>query len=108
MASLGRRDYYLWCRQNGLWPEKISGHDPAKEPDWFTPYIPERNVESQGRKYPPTLLLHGDADTDVPYEQSVIMARRLAAAGIEHELITISDGSHGFDHSPDSDSNTAV
>ena len=37
-----------------------------------------------------------------------MMARRLAAAGIEHELITISDGPHGFDHSPDTDSNTAV
>ena len=97
MASLGRRDYYLWCRQNGLWPIKVGGHDPISEIDWFTPYSPAENV---GQTYPPTLLLHGDADTDVPYEQSVHMAERLAAANIEHEFITIPNGPHGFDRDP--------
>ncbi len=107
-ATPGRRDYYLWCRQNGLWPLKVGGHDPAIEPDWFTPYSPEQNVEVEGREYPPTLLLHGDADTDVPYVLSERMARRLAEAGVEHELITISGGPHGFDHSPEMASNGEV
>jgi len=44
------------------------------------------------------LLLHGTADTDVPYELSVAMAAALERAGIEHDLITIEDGEHGFDH----------
>jgi dipeptidyl aminopeptidase/acylaminoacyl peptidase len=47
------------------------------------------------------LLLHGDKDTDVPYEQSVVMAEQLSRAGVEHELITIRDGSHGFDRKLD-------
>ena len=107
-ANPARRDYYLWCRQNGLWPHKVGGHDPQEEPDWFTPYSPERNVDVDGRKYPPTLLLHGDRDTDVPYAQSVLMADRLEAAGVEHELITISNGPHGFDHSDEAPSSPEV
>src|SRR5262245_60639195 len=31
-------ELYLYCRQNGLWPKVLSGHDPATEPDWFKPY----------------------------------------------------------------------
>jgi len=105
-ADPSRRDYYLWCRQKGLWPLKVGGHDPKSESDWFTPYSPAENVAAE--QYPPTLLLHGDADTDVPYGQSVHMARRLADKGIEHELITIAGGPHGFDHSPEMESNAAV
>jgi len=96
-ADPARRDYYLWCRQNGLWPLKVGGHEPVSELDWFTPYSPAENI---GPGYPPTLLLHGDSDTDVPYAQSVHMAARLKAAGIEHEMITIPGGPHGFDRDP--------
>ncbi|MGH2457586.1 MAG: alpha/beta hydrolase [Chloroflexota bacterium] len=57
-------------------------------------YCLERNVTGD---YPPTLLLYGDQNTDVPYAQSASMARRLGEAGVEHELITIAEGGHGFD-----------
>ena len=46
--------------------------------------------------YPPTLLIHGDADTDVPYSQSVQMAEALRRAGVQHELITVPGGGHGL------------
>jgi len=85
---------YLYCRQNGLWPNVVGGHDPALEPVFFAPYCPEQNV---GPDYPPTLLLHGDQDTDVPYQQSVEMAAVLSRQGIENRLITIENGPHGFD-----------
>jgi len=81
-----RGRFYLYCRQHGLWPKEVSGHDPDSEPDAFDPFCPIRNVT---KDYPPTLLLHGDKDTDVPYEQSVMMAEELARAGVEHELITM-------------------
>jgi len=42
-------------------------------------------------------LLHGNADTDVPYERSVDMASALQRQGVTHELITIDGGPHGFD-----------
>ena len=46
--------------------------------------------------YPPTLLIHGTKDTDVPYEQSVQMAKELSRQRVEHELITIEDAGHGL------------
>lgn len=43
------------------------------------------------------MLLHGDKDTDVPYSQSLMMVNELKRIGVDHELITIHDGEHGFD-----------
>jgi|AP45_3_1055517.scaffolds.fasta_scaffold334364_1 dipeptidyl aminopeptidase/acylaminoacyl peptidase len=43
------------------------------------------------------MLLHGTVDTDVPYEQAVVMAATLERHAVEHELITIPDGPHGFE-----------
>jgi acetyl esterase/lipase len=92
-----RGRFYLYCRQQALWPKEVGGFDPQTQPEAFYPFCPHRNVTAD---YPPTLLLHGDADTDVPYEQSVQMAAALARAGVEHELITIAGGGHGFDYQP--------
>jgi acetyl esterase/lipase len=91
----GRGDFYLYCRQHGLWPQEVAGFDPDTQPEAFTPYCPVQNVTPS---YPPTLLLHGDQDTDVPYAQSVQMAEALTRAGVPHELITIAGGGHGFDY----------
>ena len=93
-----RYRFYLYCRQQGLWPSLVAGRDPLREPGAFTPFCPLQLVD---RAYPPTLLLHGDHDTDVPYEQSVLMAAALRAAGVSHELITIEGGGHGFDQQMD-------
>jgi acetyl esterase/lipase len=89
-----RGRFYLYCRQRGLWPREVTGHDPTTEPGVLAPYCPLHNVTAA---YPTTLLLHGDDDTDVPYEQSVLMAAALARAGVEHQLLTIPGGEHGFD-----------
>lgn len=45
---------------------------------------------------PPVLSIHGDADTTVPYEQSVRLTNELKAAGDKAELITVRGGQHGF------------
>ena len=94
----GKEMFYLYCRQNGLWPLEVGGRDPEREPAFFVPYCPVKNI---GADYPPTLLLHGDRDTDVPYEQSVLMAEELACQSIEHRLITMAGRGHGFDHDAD-------
>ena len=96
-ATTGTRDsgpFYLYCRQQGIWPNEVGGVDPHENPAFFTPYCPEQNVP---RDYPPTLLLHGTGDTDVPYHLSVSMAEALARESVAHELITIPDGPHVFD-----------
>jgi acetyl esterase/lipase len=94
----GKDNFYLYCRQRGLWPQEVAGHDPEKEPDFFIPYCPVQNVSAD---YPPTLLLHGDRDTDVPYGQSVLMDRELARHGVAHETITMPERGHGFDGNMD-------
>jgi len=71
-----RVDFYIYCRQNGLWPKEVTGIDLLKEPDGLVAYSPERLVK---RGYPPTLLLHGDRDTDVPFELSELWRQPVRA-----------------------------
>jgi acetyl esterase/lipase len=85
--------FYLYCRQQGIWPKEVSGRDPAVDDRWFDNYCPVRNVT---REYPPVMLVHGTADTDVPYEQSKMMAERLRQVGVEHQLVTVPEGGHGL------------
>lgn len=90
----GRHDaFYQFCRQHGQWPLEVSGWDPHIEPQKFTPYMPLLNVNPD---YPPTLLIHGEADTDVPFEQSAMMAVELKRNGVEHRLIAVPGAEHGL------------
>ena len=85
-----RRRFYMYCRQNGLWPREVGGMDLAA----LEAFCPERHVDAD---YPPTFLAHGTADTDVPNQCSVDMAAALARADVPHQLFTVPDGTHGFD-----------
>lgn len=55
--------------------------------------MPVKNVTAD---YPPTLLIHGEEDTDVPYEQSVMMAAEFRRNNVEHKLISVANGEHGL------------
>ncbi|HEX4072390.1 MAG TPA: alpha/beta hydrolase [Planctomycetaceae bacterium] len=89
--ALTRRRFYLYCRQQGLWTNYVSGFDPKTQDSVLTPYCPARNV---ARDYPPTILVHGTEDTDVPYTQSVQMEKELTRAGVEHRLISVPHAGH--------------
>ena len=89
-----RFEFYLHTRQQGTWPKEVSGHDPS-EAEWFADYEALRNVTPS---YPPTILLHGEADTDVQFEQSVLMQAALEAAGVRNTFVSRPDWQHGFDH----------
>jgi dipeptidyl aminopeptidase/acylaminoacyl peptidase len=86
--------FYQHCRQHGLWPRAVTGWDPHLERERFLPFMPIANVAPG---HPPTLLIHGTEDTDVPYERSVEMAAALREAGVEHRLLTVEGGEHGLD-----------
>ena len=92
-AQQNRGQFYLYLRQNGLWTKEVSGIDPAAEPRKLDAYCPVRNVTA---KYPPILMLHGTADTDVPYQESADMAEALKKCGGRHELITLTGAGHGL------------
>ena len=45
---------------------------------------------------PPILVIHGDADPVVPYQQSVELAKALKSGRDDVELMTVEGGKHGF------------
>lgn len=94
-ASFDNRfNLYKYSRQTGLWTQLVSGHDILKEKDWFNRYCPSKNISAH---YPPVLIIHGDKDTDVPFEQSLLMAKQLRANKIQHKLIKLNNYGHVFD-----------
>ena len=93
-GSDNRFQFCLYCRQNGLWAKEVTGYDPGRAPRAFDAFCPVRNIT---KAYPPTMLLHGTRDDDVPYDQSVQVAEELKRRNVEHTLITIANGEHGFD-----------
>ena len=96
VSAKTRRDrgrYYRYLRQNGLWTKEVTGFDPATQRQELDPYCPVRNVTSE---YPPTILIHGTEDTDVPYALAVNMAAALAGNKVSHQLVTVQGAGHGL------------
>jgi len=70
----------------------------------FDPKGPKSDMEALAKKlspityvtakYPPTLIVHGDADKIVPLQQAKAMDEALAKAGVQHKLEVISGGGH--------------
>lgn len=87
----GRYKFYLYCRQQGVWPQEVAGHHPDFEPRWFDSFCPVRNVSPD---YPPTVLIHGTADDDVPFDESVHMERKLSEVKVKHAFLRVPHGSH--------------
>ncbi len=46
----------------------------------------------------PVLLIHGDDDRNVRFSQTADLIRRLAALGVEHEVLIIPDDTHHFNY----------
>lgn len=88
-----RGRFYHYLRQNGLWTQEVTGLDPSADRKKFDPFCPVRNVSAE---YPPTLLIHGTEDTDVPYELSAAMDKELTRHKVAHELVTVKGAGHGL------------
>mgnify|MGYP000680823306 CR=1 FL=1 len=72
----------------GLAGGEISEHmDLLKE---MSPLL----ILEKGKKYPPILLIHGDADTVVPYSDSKNMYEALVDNGYDAELIRVENAPH--------------
>lgn len=87
--------YSKWLRQRGLWQDHVVGIHYSK--DTHEKYIPYCPLWTADKSYPPTYLLHGEKDTDVPYEQSVQMYEKLKNLGVDCRFYTHKNGDHGFD-----------
>ena len=55
--------------------------------------MPLKNVTAA---YPPTVLIHGTADTDVPFEQSQLMAQEFQRHGVPFQFHPIAKAEHGL------------
>lgn len=63
----------------------------------ITNYLREMSpIEHVKRGLPPFLLVHGTADSIVPYDQSERMLWKLRESGVEAELLTVQGGGHGL------------
>lgn len=89
-----RGPFYLHSRQEGTWIQHVTGLDPVADAAAFDAYRPIRNILSA---YPPTLLIHGTADTDVPHDESAAMAATLRTEGVTAELLSLDGVEHAFD-----------
>jgi len=87
--------FYRYCRQHGLWPKEVIGFHPSERPDIFEQACPERLVTPD---YPPTFLMHGTNDTDVPFARAESMYDALQRNGVESALAAIEGGPHGCIH----------
>jgi hypothetical protein len=75
----------------------------SKSPgDWLGP---KKNDESfaksvspiwyVNKKSPPTMIIHGNADSTVPYQQSLELYEKLKSCGVKTQMITVDGGGHG-------------
>jgi acetyl esterase/lipase len=70
---------------------------PPSQPSAAAAYAAASPVTHVTAKAPPTLLIHGDADTLVPLRQSTAMEALLGKSGVPVELLVIPGGVHGAD-----------
>lgn len=102
LAQIPRRDELA-----GLFPPALTAAVPAGMPLQPGPMLvggsddPTLLAAASPVSYvtpgaPPFLLIHGDSDGLVPHEQTDLLAAALAAAGVEHEVVTIKGGDHCF------------
>lgn len=93
-SSKDRFSLYLYCRQQGIWAKTISGRDSVMTTEDLEQFCPIKNINNY---FPPVLLIHGNKDTDVPFEQSILMDEELRLKNIDHQFIQMTGFDHAFD-----------
>ena len=90
-----RRFYYGYCRQQVILPFEVTGLDPIVDASVYdTLFCPLRNVTAD---YPPTILVHGTEDNDVPLTETYNMIEALTAADVPWEVNIVQGGGHVLD-----------
>ncbi len=74
--------------------EALLGKDGAKNPDNIARLSPVTYIR-EDQDYPPFLLMHGDMDAIVPFEQSVFMYNKLRGCGKRADFYKVRGATHG-------------
>ena len=82
------------------WNRTIQGFNPSYEPTHH-PEAARLAFESSPLATvdgwrSPVLLVHGDDDRNVPFDETVELVEKLRELGVEHELLIFPDEVHGF------------
>lgn len=70
---------------------------PSNAPENQKVYTAASPIAHVSRSAPPVLLLHGDSDDTVPFQQSVAMEAALRAMNVPVKLVQVPGGEHGPD-----------
>jgi acetyl esterase/lipase len=97
-STFPRVIFYNYCRQKGLWSKEVLGVEVTTARAELERFSPTLHVSPD---FPPTLLLHGSKDRDVPIDESERMAAALEKQRIPHRLVRLSDYDHLFDVFPE-------
>ncbi|MFM6977151.1 MAG: alpha/beta hydrolase fold domain-containing protein [Micrococcales bacterium] len=73
------------------------GEDRWQSAEWRKKASPTTYIHEGS---PETLLVHGDADSMVPIQQSHVLMEKLAQAGVPHELVSIPGAEHAWMGTP--------
>ncbi|WP_340589298.1 alpha/beta hydrolase family protein [Erythrobacter alti] len=81
---------YLFGRNRGRHWDRIDGDQTNFDLDDVSPAVQVRRLTR------PVLLVHGEKDNRVPFDQFELMVGRADNAGIELETLALEDSGHGF------------
>lgn len=89
-VAKARDSFVRYVCQNGLWTKEVAGLalTDRKKRELYSP------VRIAKRDFPPTLLIHGAADSICRLSESETMAARLAQMKVPHQLITVPGAGH--------------
>ena len=79
---------------SSLFGMRLMARDPQNSPQ-SKAYRDASPIHHVSPDDPPTLLIHGDADSVVPLGHSETIAARMRAAGVNVEVLVIRGGGHG-------------
>jgi len=92
-ANLVRLSDYLVAHGDPTLFEELVGGKLTDHRELLKEMSPLLILE-KNKKYPPILLLHGDGDTIVPYDESLNMYEALMENGYDTEMIRVENGPH--------------
>ena len=82
------------------WNRTIQGFIPSYEPDHFEERerlaFESSPLSTVDGWRSPVLLVHGDDDRNVPFNETIELVEKLRELGVEHELLIFPDEVHGF------------
>jgi acetyl esterase/lipase len=105
VAFMPPTDFLNWGEE-GKTPFHMANMDQFMPAFGVNPQTPDDVVQKIGHDtspiilvksgFPPTLLVHGDADKLVPLQQSKKLDAAFETVGITHKLVIVPGGDHGF------------